>query len=228
MARLHLPTMEHGTSDRPERSRAHNDCMGHDSAARRLAQRLPSLCVMRRSESGFSLIEILVGAALTMVLAGMAVVAVASAMTTARGDSAMAQVASVLRTGREAAIAQGRTVDVRFEEPRRLRLVRIDSSDDETVIADIGLENGAQFVLGDDIPDTPDGFGNAGAIDFGGADTIRFVPDSSLTDQTGVPVNGTVFIGIPGDRNAARAVTVTGASARAQAWRWNGALWEAQ
>jgi Tfp pilus assembly protein FimT len=183
---------------------------------------------MRRSEAGFSLIEIQVGAVLTIVLAGMAVAAVASAMTTARGDAAMAQVVSVMRTGREAAIARGRTVEVRFEEPRRLRLVRIDSADEETVIADIGLENRAQFLLGGDIPDTPDAFGNAGAIDFGGAETIRFVPDSSLTDEAGVPINGTVFIGIPGDRNAARAVTITGASARAQAWRWNGALWEAQ
>lgn len=183
---------------------------------------------MRKSEAGFSLLEMQVVAALATVLGGMAVVAVASAMTTARGDAAMAQIAGILRTGREAAIAQGRTIEVRFEEPRRVRLVRIDSADDETEIADIGLENGAQFHVNESIPDTPDEFGNASAIDFGDAEIIRFLPDSSLADQASVPVNGTVFVGIPGDRNAARAVTITGASARAQAWRWNGAVWEAQ
>jgi hypothetical protein len=43
-----------------------------------------------------------------------------------------------------------------------------------------------------------------------------------------VPVNGTVFVGIPGERNSARAVTVTGASGRAQAYRWTGIEWEAR
>jgi prepilin-type N-terminal cleavage/methylation domain-containing protein len=189
------------------------------------------VCVMRRAftpSDGFSLIELMIVVALIAVFAGMAVVAIGTAMTTARGDSAMAQVAGILRTGREAAINQGRTIEVRFEQPRRIRLVRLDLPEGETVIAEAGLENGAAFHLETDLPDTPDEFGHGEAIDFDGAETIRFLPDSSLADQANVTVSGTVFIGIAGDINSARAVTVTGASARAQAYRWTGAAWEAQ
>lgn len=183
---------------------------------------------MRRCEAGFTLLEMQVVAAFAVLLGGMAVASVAGALIAARGDAAMAQVVAAMRIGREAAIAQGRTVEVRFEEPRRLLIVRIDSADAETVIADVGLENGAEFYLHESTPDTPDEFGNAGAIDFGDAEVLRFLPDGSLTDQAGVPLNGTVFVAIPRDRASARAVTITGASARAQAWRWNGAVWEAQ
>lgn len=183
---------------------------------------------MRKREAGFTLLEMQVVVAVGVVLGGMAVAQIASVMTAARGDSGMAQVISVLRTGREAAIAQGRTIEVRFEEPRRLRIVRLDGDDEETVVAEIGLENGMQFHVDADLPDTPDGFGQAGAIDFGDAETVRFLPDGSLADELGVPLNGTVFVGIPGDRNSARAVTVTGASARAQGWRWTGTRWEEQ
>src|SRR5687768_4831924 len=133
-------------------------------------------------ESGFSLIETLIVVALAVVLGGIAVAAVGSAMTTVRGDAAMAQVAGLMRTGREAAIAQGRTIEVRFEEPRRLRLVRLDPGDAETEIAGIGLEHGARFHVDDSLPDTPDGFGQSAAIDFGDAESIRFLPDSSLAD----------------------------------------------
>jgi Tfp pilus assembly protein FimT len=177
---------------------------------------------------GFTIMEMLVVVFVAVVLAGISVVSVGNAMTTARGDSAMAQVAAILRTGREAAIAQGRTIEVHFEAPRRIRLVRLDLPDGETVIADAGLENGAAFLVDADLPDTPDEFGNGEALDFGGAETIRFLPDSSLADEANLPVNGTVFVGIAGDKNSARAVTVTGASARAQAYRWTGSAWEAQ
>ncbi len=182
---------------------------------------------IRRSE-GFTLIEMQVVAAVVVVMGTMAVVSVGNAMAVAKGDSAMSQVVGILRTGREAAISQGRTIEVRFDEPRRMRLVRLDLPEGETVIAEVGLENGARFQVDVSLPDTPDEFGNATAIDFGDVETVRFLPDSSLADQANVPVNGTVFVGIPGERNSARAVTVTGASARAQAYRWTGNEWEAR
>lgn len=186
---------------------------------------------MRRAthaNPGFTLVELLVVVALASIFGGIAVVAIASAMTTARGDAAMAQVIGALRTGREAAIAQGRTVELRVDSPRRLRLVRIDPPDGETVLVGIGLENGARFQLDENVPDTPDAFGNAGAVDFGDAETLRFLPDSAFADESDVPVNGTLFVGVPGDRNSMRAVTITGASARAQGWRWTGSRWEEQ
>jgi prepilin-type N-terminal cleavage/methylation domain-containing protein len=181
-----------------------------------------------RDQRGFTLIEVMTTVFVMALLSGMTVVAIGSALTAARGDTTMAQVAGILRSGREAAITQGRTIEVRFEGTNRIKLVRLDLPEGETVIGEVGLENGAKFRVDAQLPDTPDGFGNDEAIAFGDADSVRFLPNSSFADQNNVPINGTVFVGIPSDRNSARAVTVTGASARSQSYRWNGSEWEAR
>ncbi len=183
---------------------------------------------IRRAE-GFTLIEMQVVAAVAVVMGAMAVVSVANVMAAAKGDAAMSQVIGVLRSGREAAITQGRTIEVRFDEARRsMQLVRLDLPEGETVLTEIGLENGARFQVNPDLPDTPDEYGKNTAIDFGDVETVRFLPDSSFADEANVPVNGTVFVGIPGERNSARAISITGASARAQGYRWTGREWEAR
>lgn len=166
--------------------------------------------------------------ALSTIVAGMAVVSVQGVISSARGDSAMMQTASLLRLGRDTAIAQRRTITLQFEAPNRLQLVRTDVPAGLTVIADVVLENGAQLLRDAAIPDTPDGFGADSATDFDGAGAVRFEPDGMLSDGTGVPVNGTVFTAVPGQPISTRAVTVTGSSGRAQCYRWTGARWEAQ
>jgi Tfp pilus assembly protein FimT len=181
-----------------------------------------------RNDRGFTLIEVMTSVFVIMLLGAMAVVAIGPALTAAKGDTTMAQVAGLLRSGREAAISQGRTVEVRFEDTNRMKLVRLDLPEGETVIGEIGLENGATFQVDSELPDTPDAFGNDEAIAFGDAESVRFLPNSSFADQNNVPINGTVFVGIPSDRNSARAVTITGASARSQSYRWNGDAWEAR
>jgi prepilin-type N-terminal cleavage/methylation domain-containing protein len=181
-----------------------------------------------RDHRGFTLVEMMTAVFVVALLSGMTVVSIGSALTAARGDTAMSQVAGILRTGREAAIAQGRTIEVRFEGSNRIKLVRLDLPNGETVIAETGLENGAKFQVDSNLPDTPDAFGMDQALAFGDATGVRFLPNSSFTDQNNVPINGTVFVGIPSDRNSARAVTVTGASARSQGYRWNGDAWEAR
>jgi prepilin-type N-terminal cleavage/methylation domain-containing protein len=179
-------------------------------------------------ERGFTLVEMLTAVFVIALLSGMTVVAIGSALTAAKGDTTMAQVAGILRSGREAAISQGRTIEVRFEDSNRIKLVRLDLPNGETVIGEVGLENGAKFRVDAELPDTPDAFGNAEAIAFGDAESVRFLPNSSFADQNNVPINGTVFVGIPYDKNSARAVTITGASARSQSYRWNGDAWEAR
>ena len=41
-------------------------------------------------------------------------------------------------------------------------------------------------------------------------------------DSNGDLLNGTLFLGIPGSRNSARAITVFGMTALMRAWRWDG------
>jgi len=185
---------------------------------RRCAPRAPS-------QRGFTLIDIQVGVVLFTILSAMTVVSVQTAMTIARGDSAMTQVLSALRQGREAAIAFRRGVDVRFVDPNRIQLWRLDPGD-EVLLLDLPLDYGATFQLDGDIPDTPDSFGKEAAIDFGDVETIRFVADGTLTAGDGIPLSGTVFMMRTGERLTARAVTVSGGSGRAQAYRWTGSQWE--
>jgi hypothetical protein len=41
-----------------------------------------------------------------------------------------------------------------------------------------------------------------------------------------VPVNGTVFVGVPGLPYTARAVTILGATGRIRSYHWNGTTWQ--
>jgi len=181
-----------------------------------------------RDTRGFSLVEMQVALALTAIVAGMSVASVQGVITVARGETAMTQTSSLLRLGRDASVAQRRTIDVRFIHPNHLQLVRNDVPNGTTVVAEAVLENGAQFLRFGEVPDTPDGFGANAAVDFDGADTVRFQPDGMLTDAAGVPINGTVFMAIPGQPISSRAVTISGSSGRAQGYRWTGSRWEAR
>ena len=181
----------------------------------------------RGLDGGFSLIELLLVLGVGATLLGMAAISVQGFVTMSKADSAAYRVATTLRYGRDAAIAQRRTVDVVFVPPNQIQLVRNEIPNGATVISTVVFENAARFALTAGLPDTPDRFGNASATDFDGVDVIRFAPDGTLTDGAGVPLNGTVFLTLPNQPLGARAVTITGATARSQAYRWTGTRWEA-
>lgn len=176
-------------------------------------------------EAGFSLIELLLAIGIAAVVTGIAVVALGAALTTSRADAAAYQLASAIRYGRDAAIAQRRAVDLVFVPPNEIRLLRDDPGGAVTIGVTI-LAHGARFERPAGLPDTPDAFGIAAAIDFSDAAAVRFMADSTLTDLAGIPVNGTVYLGLPNEALGARAVTITGTTARPQAYRWTGTRWE--
>ena len=183
---------------------------------------------MRRpGEAGYTLVEIMVAVMIIGIVGSMTVFSVRSALPTMRGDAAMDQVLSAMRVGRDSAITQRRRVDVRFTLPQRIDLVRIDGNV-ERVLATTVFESSPQFMLTAGVPDTPDAYGNATAVSFGGAAVVRFNPDGTLTDGANVPLNGTVFLAQPNEARSARAVKVTGVTGRAQAYRWDGRAWQEQ
>ncbi len=180
----------------------------------------------RRTQAGFTLTELVVVVGIGSALMATAVLLMPGAIRTARADGAATQLVSVLRTAREQAIAQRRTIHVEFVDADRIRISRVEvPGPGETVLNDVWLENGAQFVVFDDVPDTPDLFGNASAIDFGAADFFGFTSEGSFVDQNGDVLNGTVFLGTPNQPETARAVSVFGPTATLRAWRWDGGRW---
>jgi Tfp pilus assembly protein FimT len=148
-----------------------------------------------------------------------------TALNTIRGDASMNIVHWQLKMARETAINQRRSVEVQFTPPNFMSVIRQNIPAGTTVLSTAVLEHQTQFYVFPAMVDTPDGFGNASAIDFGAATAARFNSEGQLVDQTGAILNGTVFIGRPGAPMTARAITIFGPTSAIRGYRWNGTAW---
>ena len=179
------------------------------------------------SESGFTLPEVLVVTALIAILSGIAVSLVGSWLPIARADAGMRQVMLQFTRAREQAISERREIEIQFVGNNTLVLLRrdLDPAVPAEVLRQVSLEYDVRFTQLPGVPDTPDTFGAGSALDFQGAGEIMFTSDGSLIDETGIPVNGTVFLGLPPHVQSARGVTVFGGTGRIRGFRWNGVQW---
>ncbi len=174
--------------------------------------------------TGLSLVELLVVVSVAGVMLAIAVPSVGTAFADARANAAMRAVQGHLRTARDEAMKSRRAVEVQFVGTNQLQSTRLDGAT-RRVVASTVLEHSMRFLLTPGVPDTPDAFGQGGAIDFGGPTTVFFQPEGSLADDTGLPVSGTVYLGITDRTLSARAVTVLGPTGRVEAYRWDGRAW---
>jgi prepilin-type N-terminal cleavage/methylation domain-containing protein len=178
------------------------------------------------SNGGFSLVEMAIVLMMACTLAGIAVIQTKEVFSGFRSNEAMQQTLSQLRRGRQAAIAQRRSVQLQFLDNNRIQLVRNDPNNATSILSTVSLGNDYQFTKFAEIgPDTPDALGGATAVYFGAASALTFRSDGSLVDQNRIPVNGTISIGLPGHPESARAVTVVGATGRIRGYRWTGSQW---
>jgi hypothetical protein len=99
---------------------------------------------------------------------------------------------------------------VTFTAPNTVSVIREETPLVTTTLTSIPLEGGVQFILIAGLPDTPDAFGKASAIDFGTAVNVKFTPDGTMVNQDGAGANGTVFLAIPKLAMSARAISVLG------------------
>jgi len=185
---------------------------------------LPRLTDLR--QAGFALAEILLLLALMAVVMGVGLGNFSSELETAQGDADMNIVYWQLKLAREIAINQRREVEVRFAEPNSISVVRHNVPSGTTVLSTAVLEHHAAFRLFQGIPDTPDGFGNSSAVNFGNAQCVMFTAEGVFKDQAGNLVNGSIFIGQPGKPLSARAITVFAPTAGIRTYRWTGSAWK--
>ncbi len=191
-----------------------------------------------RAHKGFSLIEVLVVVALAMTIAGMLVVHLTPTLQQFRANSASSQVVDVFRQAREYAITYRRYVQITFPNyaanggNNQIRITVRNSltpnAGADVVLTTVTLSGSVTFQLEAAVPDTPDAFGKATAVNFGNIDGgppagIYFQADGTFVNSVGANLNGTVFLGQTNLVSTARAVTVLGPTGRIRSYHVNGA-----
>lgn len=190
-------------------------------------------------ERGFSIVELVIAVAVIMILAGMAVYQFKPTLQAADSDAAMRELMTQIRQAREYAIANRRYIQVTFPvsgggKPE-IQFTQKNSlttgAGGDVVTPAVTLQSPLVYTLVAGMPDTPDGFGKAAAIEFEGVVNgppagMYFQSDGELVDGgTFLPINGTVFLGVVGLGSSARAVTVLGSTGRVRGWKSTGGGW---
>ena len=193
------------------------------------------------SQRGFSMVEMCTVILVILIVSAMAIMALQPALRDARFDSTMRQVLDQMRQAREYSIANRRYVQITFPTVgAQYQIVMTErntapygpaGAGADKVLSTVPIQAPAQFLVNPAAVDTPDNFGNASAIEFEGQNPgpvggMLFQSDGELIDGlTFQPINGSIFIGSPGNALAARAITVLGSTGRVRAWKYNGVRW---
>lgn len=173
----------------------------------------------------------------SVTIAAMAITQIEPALANARADSAMKEVVDQLRQAREYSIANRRYVQVTFPVvvvggQTQYRVQMTERNDltagagpINTVLSTVPIGSPMTFYVTPALPDTPDAYGKANAIEFGGiaggpVAGMLFQSDGELVAAgTYQPINGTVFLGVKGQPGQSRAVTVLGSTGRVRGWK---------
>lgn len=181
-----------------------------------------------RSARGFTLLELLIVIAVTGVLAGIGMGISTSVVRMGRGEVGAQQLDAFLKRYRGVAVARRRDIEIRFLPPNQVQSAQRAVPDPPaatpapTVLETLTFEGNIQYRLFAGMTDTPNLFGNAMAVAVGGAAPVMFSSEGAFIDIAGNPVNATISLGVDGDPLSATAVTVLGATASIERWRWNG------
>lgn len=173
------------------------------------------------AQAGFSLIEMLIAVTIIVVATSTAIAVTTSILPGIRADSQGRRVIALMQYGRDLAISNRRNVEIRFDDDLNTTTLVLMDAGVEKPVQTLYFEYEAEFRQMPSLGDTPEGYGAAGTIDFGDSTRIIFEPEGSVIDETGLPVNGTVFLGIHDQLQAARAITLTGTTGRARMYRWS-------
>jgi Tfp pilus assembly protein FimT len=180
-----------------------------------------------RSESGISLVELLIVVIVGLILSGIGVLSFVRSRESAHLNSALQLTVNQLRMARQEAMDKRLQYIVTLLPPRSIQTQWSATGIAATTERTISLPSDVQFSAEPGLPglgSTPDGFG-AGtlAIDFcqatgGGGTQILFNPDGTAMDAAGNPNDGVVYLALPGNLASSRAITLFGATGRLKVW----------
>ena len=177
------------------------------------------------SQRGVTLVEMLLVLAVMGIVGAMGVAQLVDVNRSMKGDGAMRLVMSQLAQAREMAITQRRTMELKFvggAGGNWLQVVRHEvPGTGTTTLSSVAFEGNVGYRLISSVTtDTPDGFGISGPLSFGTATTFTFSSDGTFIDQSGNPLNGTVFLATANVLKSQRAVTIMGGTGRVRAFKW--------
>jgi len=197
--------------------------------------------VSRRSQSGFSIAELVVTVGVLMVGGGIAVMNISGALRGAHVETAYQNTLDQLRFARQVAIDKRTVCRVDFAAPGTISVTQAFADGTPVTTETITLPPDVQYTIVTGMPTppaaTPDNLGNGNvAIDFdrvagGSGTTIFFQPDGSALDAAGRPNDGVIYVARPNELNSARAITLLGTTGRIRGWRLGtkaggGVVWE--
>jgi Tfp pilus assembly protein FimT len=178
--------------------------------------------------------EVLVVVAVTMIISGIAVFQGQNYLPTFRANAAMGQVIQQMRLARSTAVSDRRAIIVNISAAAgTMQLQQVPPTGGIPVTLSTVTLAGAQFCLVPGVPDTPMAFGNSQPVNFvnatvpGAVVTVtEFLSDGSFGQAVGIPVNGSIFICVPGKKDGVRAVTILGTTGRVRPYRWVTNAWQ--
>ena len=194
-----------------------------------------------RSE-GATMVELMLTVAIIAIVCAAAIELYQNVLPSMRADSALQLLESQLRQAREASIDQRRNVTVTFIGTAELvGNVQGLSPNTATQLFDYFLPNRMLYKVLTGVPDTPDGYGNTSPGVYGcsssslttsyspvyasGSCTLTFQSDGSVLNSSNAYGNGSILIGIAGQPQTARAVSILSTTGKFKAWRYSGTAW---
>jgi prepilin-type N-terminal cleavage/methylation domain-containing protein len=177
-----------------------------------------------RTQRGVTLIELLLVVGIMGVVGAMGTAQIVNVRRSMQGDGAMRVVMNQLNTAREMAVTQRRNMEIKFVGGvggNWIQIVRREVPAGTKTLSSIAFEGNVTYNLLPSVSlDTPDTFGKASALAFGTATTYTFSTEGTLIDQSGNPLNGTIFLAVANVRSSQRAVTIMGGTGRVRGFKW--------
>jgi type II secretory pathway pseudopilin PulG len=195
----------------------------------------------KKSQSGFSLTELVVTLGILMVAGAIAVMNISGAVRGSHVETAYQETLDQLRFARQVAIDKRTVVRVDFAAPGSVSVTQAFADGTPVQTETITLPTDVQYVVVAGMlsppPPPPDNIGGGNiAIDFdrekaGSGTTIYFQPDGSALDAVGVSNDGVIYVARPNELSGARAITLLGTTGRIRGWRLGprpggGVVWE--
>lgn len=193
-------------------------------------------------ESGFSLIEMMVVVAISIVITVISVMTLVPVMKQQRVTNAYNTTLAAMRQARDNAVSQRTSYSVTFSSSVHPNTITVSPTlagfqgDQNTVVYQLPTDVSFDIESAAASTPTPDAYGTgANAIDFGytangtgtgGQATVYFCPDGTAQDAEGGAGNcagswdgGVVYIARPGELMSSRAISLWGGTGRMRGWR---------